>query len=561
MKRTLGLSTIGLILILFSQSAIPESQSANLSATPPATDEQTVLADFADAMTLIEEHYADHVDYEQVTKMAILRMLHTLDPHSHYYDKRDFARFRIEQTSQYFGIGATIGARQGKVYILAPFADTPAYRGGLRYGDQIVAINGESTENWPSSQVSARLRGPRGTPVEIQVLRAGEDKPRTVKLIRDAVPLPSIASAYTVRPGVGYINLRQRGFNTTTDDEMSHALTRLQSEGLKAIIIDLRNNPGGFLDQAVRMAEKFIARGQLILTQKSRTNKRDASKVYQSQNPDPHLMPLLVLVNGQTASASEIVTAAIQEHDRGLVVGENTWGKALVQTIMPLPFGTGLTLTTAKYLTPSGRLIQRTYNNLSFYDYYVRRDDQGSEGRDPREGTTPGLTPDPRPLTPASVFRTDAGREVYGEGGITPDIVVPATQLTETQGRLQGALFVFARELVAALVPGLESYRVNHIQFDHVLQENEYRISDDVLKAFAKFAQARKDSWRIPPATIEGNREFIRTSLRFEVVTAAYGLETAEQALNEIDLQLLKAIESLPRAAELAEKYAARLKK
>lgn len=587
MKRTLGLSTIGLILILLGQSALRTPHSAiraesDPTGTPPPPDEQTILTDFADAMTLIEEHYADQVDYEQVTKMAILGMLHTLDPHSHYYDKRDFARFRIEQTSQYFGIGATIGARQGKVYILAPFADTPAYRGGLRYGDQIVAINGESTENWPSSQVSARLRGPRGTPVEVQVLRAGEDKPRTVKLIREAVPLPSIASAYLVRPGVGYINLRQRGFNTTTDEEMTQALTRLQADGMKAIIIDLRNNPGGFLDQAVRMAEKFIARDQIILTQKSRSGKRDASKVYQSQNPEPNLMPLVVLVNETTASASEIVTAAIQEHDRGLVVGESTWGKALVQTIMPLPFGAGLTLTTAKYLTPSGRLIQRTYNNLSFYDYYVRPRENGRTGerengrtRGPESAPSPTLPLPPSPTPP--VFRTDAGREVYGEGGITPDVVVPATQLTEIQGRLQGAIFVFARELVAGLVPGLESYRVNNIQFDHVLGSDEYRISDDVLKAFAKFVrgpwpvvrgknpgtdkdneQRTTDNGRLAKA-IEENREFIRTSLRFEVVTAAYGLETAEQALNEIDLQLLKAIDSLPRAAELAEKYKIRL--
>jgi len=542
MRQTFRLSAIGLILLFLVGTSLPVTGG---SGKP---DEQTIVTDFADAMTLIEEHYVDKVDYEQVTTMAILGMLHTLDPHSHYYDKRDFARFRIEQTSQYFGIGATIGARTGKVYILAPFADTPAYRGGLRYGDQIVAINGESTENWPSAQVSARLRGPRGTPVEVQILRAGEKAPRTVKLIRDAVPLPSIASAYLIRPDIGYINL-QRGFNTTTDEEMTQALSRLQAHGMKVVIIDLRNNPGGFLDQAVRMAEKFLFRGQLILTQKSRSGKRDASKTYESPNPDPVLLPLVVLVNGSTASASEIVTAAIQEHDRGLVIGENTFGKALVQTIMRLPFDTGLTLTTAKYLTPSGRLIQRSYDNLSFYDYYAAHRPGGPN---------PGAAAAPAPTGP--VFRTDAGRQVYADGGITPDMVVPATRLTEMQARLQGLIFAFSRELAAGLVPGLESYRISNIEFDHVLGEQEYRITDDVLKAFVKLAQAHKDAGSISPSAIQENREFIRTSIRFEVVTAAYGLETAAQAFNEIDLQLLKAVEAVPKASELAEKYKARIK-
>lgn len=551
MRRQFGLSAIGVIFVF-----ILGTTRVSVTGLPTKPDEQAILSDFADAVTLIEEHYVDKIDYEEITKMAILGMLHTLDPHSHYYDKREFARFRTEQTSQYFGIGATIGARNGKVYILAPFADTPAYRGGLRYGDQIVAINGESTDGWPSAQVSARLRGPRGTPVEVQVLRAGEKTPRTVKLIRDAVPLPSIASAYFIRPGIGYINL-QRGFNTTTDEEMTQALNRLQSQGMKAIIIDLRNNPGGFLDQAVRMAERFLYRGQLILTQKSRSNKRDATKTYESQNPDPNLLPLVVLVNGATASASEIVTAAIQEHDRGLVVGEPTFGKALVQTIMPLPFGTGLTLTTAKYLTPSGRLIQRTYNNLSFYDYYARRnEDRGSRIEDRKtDRDPPSSILDPRP--PGPVFRTDAGRHVYASGGITPDTTVPPTQLTEAQARLQGVIFAFARELVAGLVPGLESYRITHIAFNHVLGEQEYRITDEVLNAFAEFALAHKDSWSVSPSATQENREFIRTAIRFEVVTAAYGLETAAQVFNDIDLQLLKAIEAVPKASELAKTYKA----
>lgn len=538
MRRYFAFSAIVLTIVFLFGPA-----SFSVPGVPSKPDEQVILDDFADALTLLQEHYVDKIDYEQVTKMAILGMLHTLDPHSNYYDKREFARFRIEQTSQYFGIGATIGARNGKVYILAPFADTPAYRGGLRYGDQIVAINRESTEGWPSVQVSARLRGPRGTPVEVQVLRAGEQKPRSVKLVRDAVPLPSISNAYLIKNSIAYIDL-ERSFNTTTDEEMTQALNGLESEGMTSIILDLRDNPGGILDQAVRIAEKFLYKDQIILTQKSRANKRDATRIYRSRNEHPNLMPLVILVNRGTASASEIVSGAIQEHDRGIIVGESTFGKGLVQTILPLPFGVGLTLTTAKYLTPSGRLIQRTYDNLSFYDYYARL----------RPGARGRLSPSPA----GPAFQTDAGREVYGGGGITPDKVVPPTQLTETQLRLQGAIFAFARDLVAGLAPGLESYRVTTIEFNHVLGEHEYRISDNALNAFTKFALGRKNEFHITPSMIEHNREFIRMSLRFEAVTAAHGLETAQQVLSETDIQLLKAIEEISPAGDLVEKYKVR---
>jgi carboxyl-terminal processing protease len=515
---------------------------AAVAGAGTSTTEETVMEDFAEAVTILEENYVDKLDYEDLTKMAILGMLHTLDPHSNYYDKREFARFRIEQTSQYFGIGATIGARNGKVYILAPFENTPAHRGGLRYGDQIVAINGESTEGWPSPQVSARLRGPRGTPVEVQVMRASETEPRTVKLVRDAVPLPSISNAYIIRPGVGYVNL-QRGFNTTTDEELTQALDRLQDQGMKAIILDLRNNPGGLLDQAVKMAQKFLYKGQPILTQKSRSNKRNSIKPYYSQSSNPNLMPLVILVNRNTASASEIVAAAIQEHDRGLLVGESTFGKALVQTIITLPFNTGLTLTTAKYLTPSGRLIQRTYDNLSFYDYYASHyRDSDSERQASR---SPG----------GPVFRTDAGRELYGGGGVKPDKEVPPSRLTEDQARLQGPIFAFCRELVAGLIPGLGRYRITSIEFNHVLKDNEYRVTDDVLDAFKKFALDKREPWNLKSQVIDSNREYIRATIRFEVISAAYGLETAAQVLDDLDLQVLEAIGSVPRASQLAEKF------
>lgn len=528
------------VLILFLIGTLP------LSSRGSSTDEQTVLKDFAEALAIVDEHYVDKIEYDSLVKAAIQGMLHTLDPHSNFFDKREYARFRIEQTSQYYGIGATIGPRNGKVYILAPFENTPAHRAGLRYGDQIVAINGESTEGWPSAQVSERLRGPRGTTVEVQILRAGEERPRTVRLVRDAVPLPTIENAYPIRPGVGYISLL-RGFNTTTDDELQQALTTLESKGVTRLILDLRRNPGGFLEQAIRVADRFLYAGQLIVTQKSRLGRRNAERPYYAQNTTPNVMPLVVLVNQATASASEIVTAAIQEHDRGLVVGEPTFGKALVQTILPLPFGTGLTLSTAKYLTPSGRFIQRSYSNETYYSYYaLHRDNDISS----------------QPRTPIGpVYRTDAGREVYGGGGVTPDIIVPSTVLTREQSEMIGAIFAFTRELVSGTLRGFERYRIEGITFNHVLGPEEYRVTDDVLAAFKQYVLEHKDEFRLSARVVDQNREFLRTYIRYEIVTAAYGLATAAQVLNETDLQLLKALEALPKAAEMAASYKQRIGK
>jgi carboxyl-terminal processing protease len=528
-------AALGVSLIVFITLA-----TTPLTSRGSAIDEQTVLTDFAEALTIVDEHYVDKVEYESSVKTAILGMLHTLDPHSNFFDKREYARFRIEQTSQYYGIGATIGPRNGKVYVLAPFENTPAHRAGLRYGDQIIAINGESTDGWPSGQVSERLRGPRGTTVEVQIMRSGEKAPRTIKLTRDAVPLPTITNAYIVRPGIGYISLA-RGFNTTTADELQQALSKLSSQGATRIVLDLRGNPGGFLEQAIRVADQFLYSGQLVLTQKSRSGRRNAERPYYAQNTSPNLMPLVVLVNRGTASASEIVAASIQEHDRGLIVGESSFGKALVQTIMPLPFGTGLTLSTAKYLTPSGRLIQRNYSNLSFYSYYAGRDNpQPSQ---------------PEPPASGPAFRTDTGREVYSGRGITPDISAPPTTLTREQSDMLGAIFAFTRELVAGTVRSLERYRVEGITFVQAVSQNEYRISDDVLDAFKKSALERKDPPRLTAKVIDENREFLRNYIRYEVVSAAHGLETATQVLNDTDLQVLKGIEAFPKATEISDGF------
>ncbi|HYV06122.1 MAG TPA: S41 family peptidase, partial [Blastocatellia bacterium] len=398
--------------------------------------------DFASALLVAKDHYAGQLDYDRLTKGAILGMLHTLDPHSNYFDRKEWESFQNEQRSRYSGIGSTIGQRNNNVYIMSPFAGTPAHRGGVRYGDQIVAINGESTEGWNSLQVSNKLLGPEGTPVTVKVSRAGVRDPIEFKFTREAVPLPSITNYYMVASGVGYINL-DRGFNTTTGDEMKEAMQDLQRQGMTSLILDLRNNRGGLVDQAKKISNIFLYRGQKIVSMRGRPAvfpNRDEVAF----NNSPEEYPLVVLINRGSASASEIVAGALQDHDRARIVGENSFGKGLVQSVYPLRDGSGLTLTTGHFYTPSGRLIQRDYSGRSFYDYYLRRGDKETEQQKEEK-------------------RTDTGRTVYGGGGIAPDVAVkiPATEL-ELQRTWTEPIFQFTRNLVSGQIPGLSEFRVDH---------------------------------------------------------------------------------------------------
>src|ERR1044071_5432292 len=302
-------------------------------------------------------------------------MLRTLDPPSNFYDAKEFEEQRADWRSEYYGIGATIGDRKiagsTDTYILATFEATPAYRAGLRFGDKILEIDGKPVKGKASGEVRDMLRGPRGTTVRVSVERAANAQKETVEITRDAVPQPTVPDAYFIKPGVGYIDMT-RGFNYTTAEEFIAALKYLRSHGMQGLVVDLRNNGGGILDQAKIVAEQFLQSGQLILTQKGR-GARGAERPLSSDNRTPDPTPLVVLVNRGTASASEIVAGAWQDHDRALVIGETSFGKGLVQSIMPLEYGTALTLTTSKYYTPSGRLIQRDYSNQSFYDYIYGR--------------------------------------------------------------------------------------------------------------------------------------------------------------------------------------------
>ena len=513
----------------------------------PASDPKiiSIQRDFDEALKMIQEQYVDgkKLNYNDVFKSSIIGMLRSLDPHSNYYDREEFEELKTDQRSEYFGIGASIQnyiyKEQAETYITATFDGSPAGKAGLRYGDRIVEVDGVAMSGKTSLEVRDKIRGPRGSTVKLTLERAADKRLEKVDIVRDAVPQPSIPDAYLLRPGVGYIDMT-RGFNYTTTDELVDAIDRLHAKGMKSLVLDLRNNPGGFLDQAIHVAEVFLPSGQRILTQKGRNGFRD--NTFESKNSSPDMTPLVILINEQTASASEIVAGAMQDHDRALIVGQTSFGKGLVQSIIPLEYGAGLTLTSAKYFTPSGRLIQRDYSNGGFYDYYTHG---AGIARDPnKERAT-------KPSGPEK--KTDTGRAVYGGGGIMPDENVGPRTVNLTQRRMLSPIFSFVRELVNGRVAGLESSKIGTgIVFDYDLKADDYRVTDSMFRAFRNFVD-KDPGYKITPAMVDRYRAFVEMELRFNIVTAAHGRVIGDRVFITMDdPQVSKAVDVLPKARNLA---------
>jgi len=508
----------------------------------PSNPTEAVAQDFSEALGVIQDNYIDgnKLDLNTVYKSSIGGMLRSLDPHSNYFDREEFEEMMTDQRSEYYGIGASILnysiGDSVDTYIAATFPNAPAMRAGLRFGDRIDAVDGVSMHAKASAEVRDKIRGPLGSHVKLTITRANSGKIENIEIVRDAVPQPSVPDAYMVRPGVGYIDMT-RGFNRDTALGLKAKLEYLHSQGMTSLVLDLRNNPGGLLDQAIRVADVFLPAGQLILSQKGRNGLNDYE--YRAKNTDPDRTPLVILVNDYTASASEIVAGAMQDHDRALIVGQTSFGKGLVQSIINLEYGAGLTLTSAKYYTPSGRLIQRDYSDGGFYSYIyhggtLRSDDANKA----------------KPVGPAS--KTDTGRPVYGGGGITPDEPVKPTLLTNVQGRLRDPIFFFARDLATGHVAGFDKYKIDRpIEFGHVIDAADFPITPELYKAFSDYV-ANDANWKSLAPQLDRNRSFIETEMRFTLATAGYGTVTAQQVRMHEDPQVAKAVEIEPRARDLA---------
>jgi carboxyl-terminal processing protease len=523
------------LLIVAVAAVIGGLTGAPLPPNKPSEEmaKQPVVRDFAKVLQLIEEHYVVTPDRERLTRSAIGEMLHKLDPHSNFFDRRDFSEMQDEQSSKFYGIGVTINQRNGRIYVIGVSEGMPAERAGLRYGDAIIAVDGQSAKDWSQSDALKNVRGERGTEVEITVERAGEPKPVTARIVRDEVPFPSVRNFFMLRPGIGYIGLTG-GFNQETNDELRSAIAELKEEGMTSLILDLRRNPGGLLKQAIQVAETFLPQGMEIVSVRGRES-RYPKQSYRSENVHPESMPLVILINNETASASEIVAGAMQDSDRAWIVGEESFGKGLVQTVFRLRGGTGLTLTTAKYYTPSGRSIQRAYNGIGFYEYlYTRR---GEHAADSSGGGKMGTS------------RTQTGREVQGGGGIKPDTTV---KIAEENMRLRDACFEFARLLVVGLFPELAQYKVKRTEYGYRLRGNEYQSTDQLIAAFRKYA-ADHPELQVGESQISKNIDHVRRRIRAEVITAAYGIEVADEFLIESDQQALRAIDEMPKAKHLRD--------
>ena len=501
-----------------------------------------IKSDLAEALAVIQSNHIDgrKLDYNAIFKSSISGMLSVLDPHSTYFDPIEYASFRTEQRSEYFGIGATIeDLREGSdvnTFIRATFPESPAYRAGLRFGDRITAVDGNSMKGKTFPEVRKFLLGARGTTVKVTVEHPATKQSETVSIVRDAVSLPSIAQAYMLRPGVGYVAMTG-GFNITTFDEFEQALRFLHSKGMNMLVLDLRGNRGGLLIQAVKVANTFLGRGQMIVSQRGRF--RDSSQSYAAVNENPDNVPIVVLVNGETASAAEIVAGALQDHDRALIVGETTFGKGLVQFPFQLDYDSALLLTIAKYFTPSGRLIQRDYSNGGFYNYYF----PGGLAAEKNNQANPQNGPE---------SHTDTGRAVYGGGGISPDEVIKPGTISAAERHLRDIAFAFSLELTAGKVSAFGEYAVQRaIEFDHDLADEDYPVTDALFRELKKFA-TDKPVFKVTPDQLDKSRTFVERQLRYNLLSAAYGYRTASQVFNDADPQISRAVDVMPRARELA---------
>lgn len=545
MSKRFGI--IAIILVLFGAffggifGRLPLRSSASDVITTA-----TITEDYKEALEVIDKNYASKINHEKISESSIQGMLWTLDPHSSFFTAAEFRKLYEDQSSRFYGIGVSIlqhgsGARTG-VYVQAIVPDTPAEKAGLKYGDRFLEVDGKDARNWTSAEVSKNVRGERGTPVNIKIERAGSDKPLDFQIIRDAVPYPSIRNHFMLKDGTGYIGFTG-GFQETSATELDESIAALKQQGMKQLVLDLRGNPGGLLPQAQEVVSRFIPRGQTVVSVKGRSRfaKSEELRAVGNKTED---FPLVVLINGGSASASEIVAGAIQDYGRGLIVGSDSFGKGLVQRVFPLPNGTGLTLTTARYYTPYGRSLQRDYSSGSIYDYYTHH----TEGDNSAAGTT---NAPPKPV--GSPVSTAGGRVFYGGRGIEPDLKVPALAFTTLRYRINEAAFFFTRQLISGKIDGLESYKVERQNSGHILQPNDLQINDKLLDAFRAFVVKDKD-YGLTAENINSQLDFAKARLRQELATANYSGEAGQQVVLEIDPQVLKAVDAMPEARKLIEK-------
>jgi carboxyl-terminal processing protease len=517
---------------------LPSTISADTSVTPGK-----IVADYREALDVIGKNYVGKVDHEKISDTSIQSMLWSLDPHSAFFTREEFKKLYEEQASEFYGIGVSILQHRDGVYVQSVIPNTPADKAGLRYGDRFLEVDGKDAREWSSSEVSKNVRGERGTSVKLKIERVTAGSPQQFEIVRGGVPLPSIRNYFMLTNGVGYVGLTG-GFQETTSTELDEAIAALRKQGMTSMVLDLRGNPGGLLPQAIDVVSKFVSSGQTVVSVKGRS-RYASSQELKARGSKSDAFPLVVLVNGGSASASEIVAGAVQDYGRGLVVGTESFGKGLVQRVFPLPYGTGLTLTTARYYTPFGRSLQRDYSSGSIYEYFTHSN-----------GETNGATDAPKPKPAGSPVTLPDGRVLYGGRGIEPDVVVKPLEYNALRYRINDAVFYFVRKLVAGKVAGFENYRVDKQNHQVTLPSNALEINDRLFETFRDQAIAISENG-LSADNINGQADYVKMRLREELATANYSNEAGIQVLLESDPQVLRAIAVMPDAQRLSEKYLA----
>jgi len=508
-KKRLLVGAATVVLSLFVLTGRPYGP-----ALATTNDGDADLQTFTQILSLVEDNYVEPVDSKDLVYGAIRGMLLKLDPHCSFLDPKSYEEMQEEQRGSFSGLGIVISLRgdDQELTVISPIDGTPAYRAGIRAGDVISQIEGNSTEGITIDGALDKLRGPKGSRVNISIHREGVDELLDFSLIRDDIPTASIPYAFMLRSDVGYIRIKN--FSQTTSHELDEKMAQLEAMGMRKLVLDLRWNPGGLLDQAVKVSDEFLNPRDMIVYTKGRA--RDSYQAFRSRRGDEgsHI-PLVVLVNEGSASASEIVAGAIQDHDRGIIVGQTTWGKGLVQTVYRLSHNAGIALTTAKYYTPSGRLIQRDFKT-SLDDYYSHRIDTAESDRETRY--------------------TAAGRKVLGGGGIAPDVEISLEDATKFEQAMERKSVFF-------------DYAVKYIAQHPKADAANITIGDDTLKDFREFVDEKKieyteDEWK-------ESLDYTKTMIKAEIVGALGGLEERQKIIVERDRQVLKALEVLPAAENI----------
>jgi len=489
---------------------------------------------FTAALNAIDTSYIGTVESDRLVYGAIAGMLQTLDPHSSFMDPRTYAQMRERQEGRYYGLGITIAVVDGEITVVSLFEGSPAYQKGLRRGDIITKIEGDDTKGWTSDDAVKKLRGPKGTPVRISVKRSGYDQLIDLNVVRDEIHIPTVPAAFMLDAQTGYIRVSEFGENT--DAELGQALKNLQKQGMKRLVFDLRNNPGGALDQAIKVANRFLPRGDMVVYTRGRVPNSDQD--YRATESSDYLnIPMVTLTNRSSASASEIVSGALQDHDRSLIVGETTFGKALVQSVYRVSEGAGVAVTTAHYYTPSGRLIQRPWDD-SFDEYltYTLREQDPNKAHNAED-----------------LKLTDSGRKVYSGGGVEPDrrFDGPIEGFNPTRfGRT-----LYARQLFDTYAQRFSRKGDTRITMAPKTPARELSPGFEVTDAMvAEFREAvNKSKVKLDEADWQKDLPFIKAMIRYEIDLDLFGVEAARKDLTKSDPQLQFALGLFPDAQKLLD--------